>query len=173
MSYQSMRKLRDETLVRNILLRSSSEDFSKPFTDDSFERALQDSICLRERAIRDFEEHVEYLRHTVTMLVDTHFKFSKDKRAFVRRIYSKARKKQLKSGGADLHSWFVGQQIRLLDQYLESKSETNSEEESITPTAYLEKVRKSCAERKPWLPRPVFDAALLDAATVDREAEEW
>jgi hypothetical protein len=36
---------------------------------------------------------------------------------------------------------------------------------------YLKKVRNGCAERKPWLPRPAFDPALVDAMEGDYESE--
>ena len=167
-----MRRLRDETTLRRILLLCSSEDFSKPFTDDTFELALQDAICRREHIITELEEDIKYLRRTVKMLVNTHFEFSKDKRAFITRIYAKAGP-HLKTGGDGLHSWFVGEQRRLLETYLDSKSKRSNDDDLSSPAAYLERVRQSCLQRKPWLPRPVFDSKLLDAAMTDVEVKEF
>jgi hypothetical protein len=150
-----MRKLRDETIIRNVLLKSTRDDSGKPYSDESFERALQEYICLYEHETEQLEEKTRFAKHYVNLLVKSHFAFSRDRRDFIDRVYAK-----------------INHNISILDDYLASQSSVGAKSEEVTDERrYLRMVREGCEERKPWLPRPAFDAALIEAATEDYELD--
>ena len=169
-----MRKLRDETILRDVLWHSIYYPYTKvAFTDQSFEMALQDTICLNEHSIEELKKEIEYRKHCVSLLVRSHFEFMNNRRGFIRKL--KERSQTLKRS-KESYVMYRTHEVALLDEYLARPNEAIP---AGTPriskkgmTAYLKSVRKGCAERKPWLPQKVFDPALIEGARAHYQMEE-